>query len=98
MTPAALLTQLGGLDGRDQVCRELGLSDWELNKNTPLLLELVRRGRHGDKPDVPSEVRWFCWVLQLVRSGGVNNDQFPLFVSAGGPDWKQLEGQKIVCF
>ncbi|XP_013885438.1 centrosomal protein 43 [Austrofundulus limnaeus] len=46
---------LSGLDSRDQVSRELGLPDLELNKNTPLLLELVRRGWRGDKPNVPSE-------------------------------------------
>ncbi|XP_037837378.1 FGFR1 oncogene partner isoform X4 [Kryptolebias marmoratus] len=46
---------LNGLDSRDLVCRELGLSDSELNKNSPLLLELLRRGRHGDGPDVPAE-------------------------------------------
>ncbi|XP_039454415.1 FGFR1 oncogene partner isoform X2 [Oreochromis aureus] len=37
------------LDGRDQVCRELGLSDSDLNRESPLLLELVRRGRYQDK-------------------------------------------------
>nr|XP_012780643.1 FGFR1 oncogene partner isoform X2 [Maylandia zebra] len=37
------------LDGRDQVSRELGLSDLDLNRKSPLLLELVRRGRHRDK-------------------------------------------------
>lgn len=40
------LAQLNGLDGRDVVCRELSLCQTELNKNSPLLLELVRRGRH----------------------------------------------------
>ncbi|CAI5684811.1 unnamed protein product [Oreochromis niloticus] len=37
------------LDGRDQVCRELGLSDSDLNRESPLMLELVRRGRYQDK-------------------------------------------------
>ncbi|XP_005950516.1 FGFR1 oncogene partner isoform X4 [Haplochromis burtoni] len=37
------------LDGRDQVSRELGLSDLDLNRKSPLLLELVRRGRHREK-------------------------------------------------
>ncbi|XP_037541932.1 FGFR1 oncogene partner isoform X1 [Nematolebias whitei] len=46
---------LNGLDSRDLVCRDLGLSDSDLNKTSPLLLELVRRGRRGDKPDVPTE-------------------------------------------
>uniref|UniRef100_A0A3Q3RKW2 Centrosomal protein 43 n=1 Tax=Mastacembelus armatus TaxID=205130 RepID=A0A3Q3RKW2_9TELE len=43
------INSLNGLDGRDLVCRELGLSESELNRNSPLLLELVRRGRHKDK-------------------------------------------------
>ncbi|KAM8726250.1 centrosomal protein 43 isoform 2-T2 [Acanthopagrus schlegelii] len=37
---------LSGLDSRDLVCRDLGLSELELNRNSPLLLELVRRGPH----------------------------------------------------
>lgn len=40
------VSQLNGLDGRDVVCRELDLSESELNRNCPLLLELIRRGRH----------------------------------------------------
>ncbi|XP_028997739.1 FGFR1 oncogene partner isoform X7 [Betta splendens] len=43
---------LNGLDSRDLVCRELGLSDSEVNKNSPLLLELVRRGQHKDTPPI----------------------------------------------
>lgn len=44
------MSQLNGLDGRDVVCRELDLSESELNQNCPLLLELIRRGRdkHGE--------------------------------------------------
>lgn len=49
--------QLNGLDSRDLVCRELGLSESEVNKNSPLLLELVRRGQLKDKPSVCTEVR-----------------------------------------
>uniref|UniRef100_A0A3Q3R0Q3 Centrosomal protein 43 n=1 Tax=Monopterus albus TaxID=43700 RepID=A0A3Q3R0Q3_MONAL len=48
------INSLNGLDGRDQVCRELGLSESEVNRNSPVLLELIRRGRHNDKP---TEVR-----------------------------------------
>uniref|UniRef100_A0A3B4ZPZ0 Centrosomal protein 43 n=1 Tax=Stegastes partitus TaxID=144197 RepID=A0A3B4ZPZ0_9TELE len=49
------INSLNGLDSRDLVCRELGLSESELNKNSPVLLELVRKGRHKDKAAVPSE-------------------------------------------
>ncbi|XP_029351696.1 centrosomal protein 43 isoform X2 [Echeneis naucrates] len=51
------LNSLNGLDSRDLVCQDLGLSD--VNRNSPLLLELVRRGRHKDTPmfcpEEPSE-------------------------------------------
>ncbi|KAM4713071.1 centrosomal protein 43 isoform 5-T5 [Anableps anableps] len=49
------INSLNGLDSRDLVSRELGLSDSELNRNSPLLLELVRRGRQNDDPDIHSE-------------------------------------------
>ncbi|XP_039980480.1 FGFR1 oncogene partner isoform X2 [Xiphias gladius] len=49
------INSLNGLDGRDLVCRELGLSESEVNRNSPLLLELVRRGRHKEKPTVCTE-------------------------------------------
>ncbi|XP_024912548.1 centrosomal protein 43 isoform X2 [Cynoglossus semilaevis] len=45
---------LSGLDGRDVVCRSLGLSASELNHNTPVLLELVRRGSR--RVSISSEV------------------------------------------
>uniref|UniRef100_A0A7N6BXK6 Centrosomal protein 43 n=1 Tax=Anabas testudineus TaxID=64144 RepID=A0A7N6BXK6_ANATE len=44
------INSLNGLDSRDLVCRELSLSESEVNKNSPLVLELVKRGRHKDKP------------------------------------------------
>ncbi|XP_068565264.1 centrosomal protein 43 isoform X1 [Cebidichthys violaceus] len=40
------INSLNSLDSRDLVCRDLGLSESEVNRNCPLLLELVRRGRH----------------------------------------------------
>ncbi|XP_041831456.1 FGFR1 oncogene partner isoform X6 [Melanotaenia boesemani] len=43
------INSLNGLDSRDLVSRELGLSESNLNQNSPLLLELVRRGRQQDK-------------------------------------------------
>ncbi|XP_047243355.1 FGFR1 oncogene partner isoform X6 [Girardinichthys multiradiatus] len=49
------INSLNGLDSRDLVCRELGLSDSELNRNSPVLLELVRRGRQTDNPAVHSK-------------------------------------------
>ncbi|XP_071395669.1 centrosomal protein 43 isoform X3 [Centroberyx affinis] len=49
------INSLNGLDSRDQVCRELGFSESEVNRNSPLLLELARRGRHKDKSAILSE-------------------------------------------
>ncbi|XP_015237949.1 PREDICTED: FGFR1 oncogene partner [Cyprinodon variegatus] len=49
------INSLNGLDGRDLVCRELGLSESELNRNSPVLLELVRRSRQKDEPSVINE-------------------------------------------
>ncbi|XP_030627075.1 centrosomal protein 43 isoform X2 [Chanos chanos] len=49
------INTLNGLDSRETVSRELGISESEVNKNTPLLLELVKRGRHKEKPSVYSE-------------------------------------------
>lgn len=37
--------QGNGLDGRDAVCRQLCLSPSESSRNSPLLLELIRRVR-----------------------------------------------------
>lgn len=39
------INSLNGLEGREAVCRELALCPSQLNRNCPLLLELVRRGR-----------------------------------------------------
>ncbi|XP_059212085.1 FGFR1 oncogene partner isoform X5 [Centropristis striata] len=57
------INSLSGLDGRDQVCRDLGLSESEVNRNSPLLLEVIRRGRvkpaegdrRGNVPKEPSQ-------------------------------------------
>ncbi|KAM9355286.1 centrosomal protein 43 isoform 3-T3 [Pholidichthys leucotaenia] len=40
--------QLGDVEDRDQVCRDLDLGDSDLNRSCPLLLELVHRRRTRD--------------------------------------------------
>ncbi|XP_054482845.1 centrosomal protein 43-like, partial [Anoplopoma fimbria] len=40
------INSLNGVDSRDLVLRDLGLSESEVNRKCPLLLELVKRGRH----------------------------------------------------
>ncbi|XP_051954620.1 centrosomal protein 43-like isoform X4 [Xyrauchen texanus] len=48
-------TYLNGLDSRESLLEELGISESEVNRNTPLLLELVKRGRHKDKTSIFTE-------------------------------------------
>uniref|UniRef100_A0A671N3K7 Centrosomal protein 43 n=1 Tax=Sinocyclocheilus anshuiensis TaxID=1608454 RepID=A0A671N3K7_9TELE len=49
------ISTLNGLDSRETLSKELDISETEVNKNTPLLLELVKRGRHKDKTSVFTE-------------------------------------------
>ncbi|KAI4878537.1 hypothetical protein NFI96_034615 [Prochilodus magdalenae] len=49
------INTLNGLESRENLFKELGLSESEGNKSTPLLLELMKRGRHKEKASVFSE-------------------------------------------
>ncbi|XP_041721165.1 centrosomal protein 43 isoform X4 [Coregonus clupeaformis] len=49
------INSLNGLDSREQVSCELGITETDMNRNTPLLLELVKRGRHREKNSIFSE-------------------------------------------
>ncbi|KAJ8274978.1 hypothetical protein COCON_G00096030 [Conger conger] len=49
------INSLNGLESREAVARELGITDQEGNKGTPLLLELIKRSRHKDKASMFSE-------------------------------------------
>ncbi|XDV42277.1 hypothetical protein PO909_010974 [Leuciscus waleckii] len=49
------ISTLNGLDSRETLSKELGISESEVNKNAPLLLELVKRGRHKDKTSIFTE-------------------------------------------
>ncbi|XP_061899615.1 FGFR1 oncogene partner isoform X2 [Entelurus aequoreus] len=50
------INTLSGLDSRQLLCSELGLLEAELNTNSPVLLELVRRGRHKVTSIMAAEV------------------------------------------
>ncbi|XP_056150353.1 FGFR1 oncogene partner isoform X2 [Lampris incognitus] len=55
------INTLNVLDSREQMCRELGLSETEVNRNSPLLLEVAKRSRHKDRVimaegDVPPHI------------------------------------------
>ncbi|XP_033874922.3 FGFR1 oncogene partner isoform X1 [Acipenser ruthenus] len=43
------INTLNGLESRDAVARELGILETEATKGAPLLLELMKRGRHKDR-------------------------------------------------
>ncbi|XP_034018194.1 FGFR1 oncogene partner [Thalassophryne amazonica] len=47
------INSLNGLDSRDLVCKDLGLSDTE--QKSPLLLELIRRSHHKDRAAMQAE-------------------------------------------
>ncbi|XP_035278761.1 FGFR1 oncogene partner isoform X13 [Anguilla anguilla] len=49
------INSLNGLESREAVARELGVTEQEGNRGTPLLLELVKRSRHKDRASVFSE-------------------------------------------
>ncbi|XP_062323473.1 FGFR1 oncogene partner isoform X2 [Osmerus eperlanus] len=49
------INSLSGLDSREQVTCELGIQETDINRNTPLLLELIKRGRLKDKSSIFSE-------------------------------------------
>ncbi|XP_036832028.1 uncharacterized protein LOC110522507 isoform X2 [Oncorhynchus mykiss] len=44
--------QLNGLDSCEQVSHDLGITETDMNRTTPLLLELVKRGRHREKASI----------------------------------------------
>ncbi|GAA6066790.1 FGFR1 oncogene partner isoform X1 [Tachysurus ichikawai] len=50
------INTVSGLDSRESLSREFGFSDSEGNKSTPLLLELIKRGRNKEKFSIYSEV------------------------------------------
>ncbi|XP_076852537.1 centrosomal protein 43 isoform X3 [Brachyhypopomus gauderio] len=49
------INMLSVLDSRESLIRELGLSESEWNKSSPLLVELIKRVRHKEKASVFSE-------------------------------------------
>lgn len=67
------INALNGLDGRDLVCGELGVSESELNRNAPVLLELVRGGRRKDGASDRSEGDRSGHVLKEVSQKQIRN-------------------------
>ena len=49
--------QLNGLDSCEQVSHDLGITETDMNRTTPLLLELVKRGRHRETASIFSAVK-----------------------------------------
>ncbi|XP_052379285.1 centrosomal protein 43-like [Oncorhynchus keta] len=46
------INSLNGLDSCEQVSRDLGITETDMNRTTPLLLELVKRDRHREKASI----------------------------------------------
>ncbi|XP_029572898.1 FGFR1 oncogene partner [Salmo trutta] len=46
------INSLNGLDSREQVSCDLGITETDMNRTTPLLLELVKIGRHREKASI----------------------------------------------
>ncbi|XP_061099480.1 FGFR1 oncogene partner isoform X3 [Conger conger] len=78
------INSLNGLESREAVARELGITDQEGNKGTPLLLELIKRSRHKDKASMFSEELSPRQIAEARRKfdfydkdkrGGINKDQ-----------------------
>uniref|UniRef100_A0A1A8KH42 Centrosomal protein 43 n=2 Tax=Nothobranchius kuhntae TaxID=321403 RepID=A0A1A8KH42_NOTKU len=103
------INSLNGLDSRDLVCRELGLSDSEQNQNSPLLLELIRRNRHGDKRAVPTKVpkelsqeqmadarKWFEFY-DKDQSGSVSTEVLTSVFSDLFPNMNKNMLERFVC-
>ncbi|KAF7231082.1 transcript variant X6 [Nothobranchius furzeri] len=103
------INSLNGLDSRELVCRELGLSDSEQNQNSPLLLELIRRNRHGDKRAVPTKVRWELSQEQMAdarkwfefydkdQSGSVSTEVLTSVFSDLFPNMNKNMLERFVC-
>nr|XP_015803362.2 FGFR1 oncogene partner isoform X6 [Nothobranchius furzeri] len=103
------INSLNGLDSRELVCRELGLSDSEQNQNSPLLLELIRRNRHGDKRAVPTKVpkelsqeqmadarKWFEFY-DKDQSGSVSTEVLTSVFSDLFPNMNKNMLERFVC-
>uniref|UniRef100_A0A1A8EQG1 Centrosomal protein 43 n=1 Tax=Nothobranchius korthausae TaxID=1143690 RepID=A0A1A8EQG1_9TELE len=103
------INSLNGLDSRDLVRRELGLSDSEQNQNSPLLLELIRRNQHGDKRAVPTKVpkelsleqmadarKWFEFY-DKDQSGSVSTEVLTSVFSDLFPNMNKNMLERFVC-
>ncbi|XP_070400636.1 centrosomal protein 43 isoform X5 [Nothobranchius furzeri] len=100
------INSLNGLDSRELVCRELGLSDSEQNQNSPLLLELIRRNRHGDKRAVPTKElsqeqmadarKWFEFY-DKDQSGSVSTEVLTSVFSDLFPNMNKNMLERFVC-
>ncbi|XP_033861148.1 centrosomal protein 43-like isoform X7 [Acipenser ruthenus] len=75
------ISTLNGLESRDAVARELGIPDTEATKGAPLLLELMKRGRHKDRGSSFAEGDWAVHVpkelsLKQIAEARKNFDHY----------------------
>ncbi|TRY96412.1 hypothetical protein DNTS_033281 [Danionella cerebrum] len=96
------ISTLNGLETRETLSKELDISESEVNKNTPLLLELVKRGRHKDKGDrvtLPKELLPFQIAearmkfdsLDKTKSGAINREAVVAIFTDLFPQFSSVE-------
>uniref|UniRef100_A0A3Q2XLD7 FGFR1 oncogene partner (FOP) N-terminal dimerisation domain-containing protein n=1 Tax=Hippocampus comes TaxID=109280 RepID=A0A3Q2XLD7_HIPCM len=79
---------------RQLLCGELGFSEAELNANSPVLLELVRRGERKSKSHMNSCVSCFFFLFFFVGGASVKRTHFVLL---GGVAREQRHGRQGWC-
>uniref|UniRef100_A0A8C8HA42 Centrosomal protein 43 n=1 Tax=Oncorhynchus tshawytscha TaxID=74940 RepID=A0A8C8HA42_ONCTS len=99
------INSLNGLDSREQVSCELDITETDMNRNTPLLLELVKRGRHKEKASIFSEelsprqiadARKKFDVYDKARTGGILKEDLKVVFGDVFPNFNKNMLEKFV--
>ncbi|XP_038824533.1 FGFR1 oncogene partner isoform X2 [Salvelinus namaycush] len=99
------INSLNGLDSREQVSCELDITETDMNRNTPLLLELVKRGRHKEKASIFSEElsprqiadarkKFDCY--DKARTGGIRKEDLKVVFGDVFPNFNKNMLEKFV--
>uniref|UniRef100_A0A674EZ70 Centrosomal protein 43 n=1 Tax=Salmo trutta TaxID=8032 RepID=A0A674EZ70_SALTR len=99
------INSLNGLDSREQVSCELDITETDMNRNTPLLLELVKRGRHKEKASIFSEelsprqiadARKKFDSYDKARTGGIRKEDLKVVFGDVFPNFNKNMLEKFV--
>ncbi|XP_029509451.2 centrosomal protein 43-like [Oncorhynchus nerka] len=74
------INSLNGLDSCEQVSRDLGITETDMNRTTPLLLELVKRDRHREKASIFSAVKTHHSFVHSLREESLSGRSPSSFV------------------